>query len=59
MVKIIDTDALPHIDTLRSFIHAVKPEKLIVNSIVKHVQAEEQHCTFQVEEDEVRVGPYY
>ena len=34
-------------------------QKLIVNSIVKHVQAEEQHCTFQVEEDEVRVGPYY
>lgn len=33
-------------------------QKLIVNSIVKHIQTEEQHCTFQVEDDEVRVGPY-
>ena len=34
-------------------------QKLIINSIMKHVQAEEQRCTFQVEGDEVRVGPYY
>lgn len=33
-------------------------QKLIVNSIVKHIQTEEQHCTFQVEDDEVKVGPY-
>lgn len=33
-------------------------QKLIVNSVVKHLQTEEQHCTFQLEEDEVRVGPY-
>ncbi len=33
-------------------------QKLVVNSVVKHVQTEEQHCTFQLEEDEVRVGPY-
>ena len=33
-------------------------QKLIVNSVVKHIQTEEQHCVFQVEEDEVRVGPY-
>ncbi len=33
-------------------------QKIVVNSIVKHLQTEEQHCTFQVEEDEVRVGPY-
>ena len=33
-------------------------QKLIVNSVVKHIQTEEQHCTFRVEEDEVRVGPY-
>ncbi len=34
-------------------------QKLIVNSIAKHIQTEEQHCTFQVEDDEVRVGPYF
>ena len=33
-------------------------QKLIVNSVVKHIQTEEQHCTFQVEDDEVKVGPY-
>lgn len=33
-------------------------QKLIVNSIVKHIQTEEQHCTFQVEDDEVKAGPY-
>ena len=33
-------------------------QKLIINSVVKHIQSEEQHCTFQVEDDEVRVGPY-
>jgi hypothetical protein len=33
-------------------------QKLVVNSVVKHLQTEEQHCTFQLEEDEVRVGPY-
>ena len=33
-------------------------QKLIVNSVVKQIQTEEQHCTFRVEEDEVRVGPY-
>ena len=34
-------------------------QKLIVNSIAKQIQTEEQHCTFQVEDDEVRVGPYF
>ncbi|MBR1760571.1 MAG: DUF342 domain-containing protein [Schwartzia sp.] len=34
-------------------------QKLIVNSVVKHIQQEEQHCSFQLEDDEVRVGPYY
>ena len=33
-------------------------QKLIVNSVVKHIQTEEQHCIFQVEDDEVKVGPY-
>ena len=33
-------------------------QKIVVNSIVKHLQTEEQHCTFQVEDDEVKVGPY-
>ena len=33
-------------------------QKLIVNSIVKHIQTEEQHCTFLVEDDEVKTGPY-
>ncbi len=33
-------------------------QKLIVNSVVKQIQTEEQHCTFQVEDDEVKVGPY-
>ncbi len=34
-------------------------QKLIINSIVKQIQREEQHCSFQVEDDEVRVGPYF
>ncbi len=34
-------------------------QKLVINSILKQVQTEEQHCSFQVEDDEVRVGPYY
>ena len=33
-------------------------QKIVVNYIVKHLQTEEQHCTFQVEDDEVKVGPY-
>lgn len=33
-------------------------QKLIVNSVVKHIQREEQHCVFHVEDDEVKVGPY-
>lgn len=33
-------------------------QKLVVNSIMKNLQTEEQHCTFYVEEDEVKIGPY-
>ncbi|MBQ9377087.1 MAG: DUF342 domain-containing protein [Schwartzia sp.] len=33
-------------------------QKLVVNSIMKNLQTEEQHCTFYMEEDEVKIGPY-
>ncbi len=32
--------------------------KLSINSILKNVQSEEQHCTLYVEDDFIRTGPY-
>lgn len=33
-------------------------QKVVVNSVVKHIHTEERHCTFQLEDDEVKAGPY-
>lgn len=32
--------------------------KIIINSIMKNIQTEEQHCTLSVEDDEIKAGPY-
>ncbi|MBQ9364246.1 MAG: DUF342 domain-containing protein [Schwartzia sp.] len=32
--------------------------KVIINSVMKNILSEEQHCTLSVEEDEVKSGPY-
>ena len=32
--------------------------KIVINSVMKNVQAEEQHCTMTVVDDQVQVSPY-
>ena len=32
--------------------------KMIINSIVKNIQTEEQHCTLSVDNDEIKASPY-
>ena len=32
--------------------------KIVINSVMKNVQVEEQHCTMTVVDDQVQVSPY-
>lgn len=32
--------------------------KLVVGSVIKHIRSKEQHCTFYVENGEIKTGPY-